>query len=195
MKKYSFVLWVYVLSDIITLEEIKQIKETKKKRKELSNIFNVIHSKMLTRITTSNMFLFHSEYSQLFLYELSNTLSKSEIESSIDKRFYEVSLWKMVRDGFCCYMDVSQEMFVTIEKPDLTLTERMRLHLSHAPLSIGTLFDKLEIPIVWYPRYKNIIKYMKHYKRIRIEEDLIFITKFTINKSEKNDEAKEQLST
>lgn len=175
MKKQHFVVCVNVSSKPLPLSEIKAIKETKKRRRAVGKVFDLLHSSMLKKTTSSNMILFHEEYKEMFGRELELIGNEFEIEHKVYGELYEISLWRMIRDGFSSYIDLDKCMFITRRAPEFTLLEKIRICLNGAPLSVGTLFGKLELPMVWYPKYETMLKHMKHYKRISIENDLVRI--------------------
>lgn len=130
---------------------------------------------MLKRVTSSNMILLHEEYMNLFIEELELIGNEFEMNSSMYNSLYETSLWRLIRDGFSSYIDLDKCMFITRRAPDFSLLEKIRICLKGAPLSVGTLFGKLELPVIWYSKYEVMLKHMKHYKRINIEDNLIFL--------------------
>lgn len=166
---------VNVSSKPLPLSEIKAIKETKKRRRAISKVFDLLHSSMLKRVTSSNMILLHEEYMNLFIEELELIGNEFEMNSSMYNSLYETSLWRLIRDGFSSYIDLDKCMFITRRAPDFSLLEKIRICLKGAPLSVGTLFGKLELPVIWYSKYEVMLKHMKHYKRINIEDNLIFL--------------------
>lgn len=163
-------------SKLLPLSEIKAIKETKKRRRHVGRVFDVLHVSIVKKVTACNMILLHEEYKNLFDEEIISLGKELELTTEISSNLYEISLWKLIRDGFSSYIDLEKCLFITRRTPEFTLLEKMRICLKGAPLSVGTLFDKLELPRIWYPKYETMIKHMKHYKRINIDNELISIS-------------------
>jgi hypothetical protein len=177
LKKQNFVVCPNVSSKPLPLSEIKTIKETKKRRKAVGKVFDLLHGSMLKKAKSSNMILFHEEYKEMFGKELELVGEEFEINDEMYSNLYEISLWRMIRDGFSSYIDLDKCMFITRRAPEFTLLEKIRICLKGAPLSVGTLFGKLELPMIWYSKYETMLKHMKHYKRISIEDELVFLNK------------------
>lgn len=177
MKKACLVVCKNVLSKPLPLSEIKAIKEAKKRRRLVGKIFEILHYNTAKKVTNCNMILLHEEYKSFFDEEIEKTGTEFELSKDYSLELYKLSLWRLVRDGFLSYIDLEKSMFITRRASEFSLLEKIRICLGAAPLSVDALFRKLELPMIWFPKYETMLKHMEHYKRVNIEDGLISINR------------------
>lgn len=157
----------------LTLQAIASIKEGKKRRKKLGIVFGIIYRSLTEKLVTTNMVLSHNEYCDLLENEITLIGKPFGIDSRICGELSSVFLWKMYRTGMISYVDLDEYLFLTLKSNGTGIVEKILNILGKVEISEKELFEKLEIPYLYYSNYETCVKHMIKYSRVTRVNNLI----------------------